>query len=486
MLYAMVFKGALRHRKGLGMESGTGRTRFVCSVALSLVCLWIVIGSAQGNQLLPGGTGTRGPSPFTTNLSGLPALNQGSASAGVPSLRVTDQLLRPFVSIPSHLRFGYLYTGGGKFSNGLYTVDAFAPWGIRKTTRLFGQAHGDFQKFTGMFGGNSASRADLSVGGGVRQILRDKGYVGLNAFYDTTRLGGQWYSSSGLGLEYWGNLTGADTMDLAFNYYGDLFSGSNTIVSAFRTGKANIDFEAGYSTPLLNQSLQLRLKGRGYAFDVGDRIYGWAAGADLTTTDRLLSLRYEVGHDKINGTYQTIGCFASVDLDLNNLAGFGNPLVRRKPIYGSPPDVYNEADNQDVKRQFSGPGAVSLPVLSGNNCRYFRTIGLHSHTYPPGIADDYESFAPVDHTAITTLEITVTHSDSITGDSLFLLLADAGGGLLAIIPTGAFATVSPGPVTDTFVVSVAGLTGDPAQLDLYTSAPLHPIISVWSATLCFQ
>ncbi len=469
------------------MVSGISRVHFVC---LTIIALWsacVSTGAAQGTQPVPGDTTFSFPGLNHTASNPLALPRGGSGQAESSSLFLNERLLQGIVQTPPHFRFGYLYDGGNKFSAGRLTLDAFMPVGLSRRTRFFGEGHASFQDFWRTIGGQSNNRVDLSFGGGVRQILGDTRYVGVNAFYDTTRLGGRWFSSGGFGLELWGNLAGSDSIDLSFNYYGDLFSGPNTIVNAFRRGKGNFDIEAGYSKPLLNESLDLRLKVRGYQFNSGDNIYGWAAGADLSTNDRLLSLRYEVAQDKLNGTYHTVGGFVSVGFDLGNLVAFENPFVRRRPIYGSPPNPYTEADNKEVHRQFWGPGEQSQVVLANqaSGCLFFRTIGLHSFPYTLLIIDDNQLFAPVDHTAITTLDVTITYTGFDNAEPLGLQLNDAVGTPLAVIVIGGTFTDSTTTTTVTFTVPVAGLVADPAQLDLFTSGGSAGTIS-WSATLCFH
>lgn len=451
-------------------------------VGLMILALWsacATTAAAQGTQPALGDATFSFPGFNHTPSNPLALPRGGSGPAESSSLFLNERLLQGIVQTPPHFRFGYLYDGGNKFSAGRLTLDGFMPVGLSKRTRLFGEAHGSFQDFWRTIGGQANNRVDLSFGGGVRQILGDTRYVGLNAFYDTTRLGGTWYSSGGFGLELWGNLAGSDSIDLSFNYYGDLFAGPNTIVNAFRRGKGNFDVEAGYSKPLLNDSLDLRLKVRGYQFNSGDNIYGWAAGADLSTNDRLLSLRYEVAQDKLNGTYHTVGGFVSVGFDLGNLVAFENPFVRRRPIYGSPPNPYTEADNKEVHRQFSGPGEQSQVVLSNlaSGCLFFRNVGPSTYISPFGT--DFLTFADVDHTAITTVDVTITYTTTLAGNTLTLNLYDNSVGFLTTIAT--FTTVTAGE-TRTFTVPVS-VSADPAILGL--SGTLPDVIT-WSATLCFH
>ena len=119
-----------------------------------------------------------------------------------------------------------------------------------------------------------------------------------------------------------------------------------------------------------------------------------------------------------------------------------------------------------------------------SGCLFFRTIGLHSFPYTLLIIDDNQPFAPVDHTAITTLDVTVTYTGSDNAEPLGLDLKDAlGNSLVSLLLEGTF-TDSTTTTTVTFTVPVAGLAADPAQLDLFTSG--GAVVITWSATLCFH
>src|SRR5208337_2568453 len=116
-----------------------------------------------------------------------------------------------------------------------------------------------------------------------------------------------------------------------------------------------------------------------------------------------------------------------------------------------------------------------------SRCLFFRTIDLHSFPYTLLIIDDNQSFAPVDHTAITTLDVTITYTGFDNTEPLGLQLNDAVGTPLAVIVIGGTFTDSTTTTTVTFTVPVAGLIADPAQLDLFTSGGAAGTIS-WSAT----
>ena len=151
-----------------------------------------------------------------------------------------------------------------------------------------GKAHTEFQDFWKTRSFNN--RVDMSFGGGYRTLLNRSILLGVNGFYDTSRLGGTWYSSGSFGFQMAALVGGSDAIDLNFNWYGQLFN-SNVIRNAFRYGPSNYDFEAGYSHELWNGGPDLRLKMTGYEFEIGNRVYGWNAGAELKSRDGMFVVK---------------------------------------------------------------------------------------------------------------------------------------------------------------------------------------------------
>jgi len=165
---------------------------------------------------------------------------------------------------------------------------------------------------------------------------RDSTLVGVNGFYDTSRLGNRWYRSGSIGLEMAALLPGNDEIDLNFNYYGNLFQGRSSIVNAIRNGTGNFDVELGYSHELGEGGPDLRLKLTGYQFDVGTKVYGWNAGAEVTQRNGMFSVKAEAGRDEINNTYYTVGGFVNVGIQLERLLSGESPVTSPEPIFKSP------------------------------------------------------------------------------------------------------------------------------------------------------
>ncbi len=256
-------------------------------------------------------------------------------------------MLRGILPLIPNLQFGYLYDfGNNRVSSGRFTADYLLPFSLSPDSMVFGEAHTEFQDFwntlTSIFQSGTTTttrsrfnnRVDMSFGGGYRTFLRSDTLLGLNGFYDTSRLGGTWYSSGGVGLEM-AALVGSDAVDVNFNWYGQLFN-SNVIRNAFRFGPANFDFQAGYSHELWNRGPDVRLSATAYKFDFGNSVYGWNAGAELKSRDGMFVLKYAVGHDKVDKTYQTVGGFVNVGFQLENVLRGESPFTMPEPIFRSP------------------------------------------------------------------------------------------------------------------------------------------------------
>jgi hypothetical protein len=271
-------------------------------------------------------------------------------------------------AIPN-LELGYTYSFGPNVRQGRAWGDFVFPVSLGCSSVFFGEAHGEFDNFgkrpevtvTALPGftttlSTTKDRIDLSFGGGYRTILNGNMMVGANAFYDSSRLFEKWYSSSGLGLEMAVNTFTNAAVDLNINWYGNFLFGDN-LVNPFRNRGGSFDVEAGYSQGLVDNTLDLRIKGAGYKFDVGDNVYGWRAGADLTTRDGLFSVKYEYGQDRINDSYQSIGANINLGFQLENVLAGGSPITMPSPVFVNPRNLGRLLD-QKVKRNWHQPAAV--------------------------------------------------------------------------------------------------------------------------------
>ena len=282
------------------------------------------------------------PLPVPSNFDAVPD-NSGRGPIGSDIIPLSSGLFGPWLPRIPELELGFLWSIGPNLSTGRATADYLLPirWGGNSI--LFGEAHGEFQNFwkrpTGANISTANNRTDLSFGGGFRTILGGSDLVGVNGFYDTTKLFGRWRSSGGVGLEMAGIGPGSSLVDLNFNYYGAIFT-SEGLRNAFRNQGGSWDIVGGVSQPLFDQTFDLRLKFSGYQFNVGSPVYGWSAGAEITSRCNTFKVKYEHGYDRVNGSYNTVGAFVNVGLQLENILRGENPITKAQPIFSSPRSLW--------------------------------------------------------------------------------------------------------------------------------------------------
>src|SRR5208283_4088208 len=334
----------------------SGRILLVLPLLLLFACALSTFVGAQGLPQVPG--------------PGNPS-NDCGCPRGDDAIPVSSGMLAPFLPRIPNLELGFLYYFGNNVRAGRFTADYTLPFRLSSDSVLFGEAHAegwDFWKSPtvsvaaapgfAVTTSATSNRVDLSFGGGYRTMLGANTLLGVNGFYDTSRLFNKWYSSGGVGLELAANVAGDDAIDLNFNWYGNLFN-RDVLVNAFRNRGNSFDVEAGYSHALFNRSLDLRLKLIGYQFDIGQAVQGWRGGADLTTRDGMFTVRYEYGHDRLNGDYNTVGGFVTVGFQLENLLSFESPFTMPEPVFRSPRDL-RRLLGLKVKRNWYQPEAVVL------------------------------------------------------------------------------------------------------------------------------
>ncbi len=306
----------------------------ICVVALFLApCLW-VSACAQGLPQSP----YSAPSMVRSGLDLAPSnplsAPRGVSTPGSGSILFTPQLLGGILPLVPNLEFGYLYNFGQGILSGRFTIDYLLPIELGKDAVVFGEAHAESQGFGKGRKGTAHTRTDISVGGGYRRMIGDDLLVGVNSFFDATRLGRPWHTSLGVGADAAFLIGGHDALDLNFNWYG--LPHHEILVAIFQKGRTNYDFEAGYSHELYAGGPDLRLHATGYRFDSGSGVIGWRAGAELKTRDGAFSLKYEAGHDRLNYTYHTVGGFLNIGFQVENLLNGESPFTAPEPIFRSP------------------------------------------------------------------------------------------------------------------------------------------------------
>lgn len=275
--------------------------------------------------------GLSGPPDMTPSSPlGLP---RGSVESD--SIPISSGLFQGLLPNIPNLQLGYIYNFGQNVRSGRARVDYLLPVNLGPDTTVYAETHAEFQSFWKTLSGAGNNRTDLSFGGGYRRMIGNKTLVGVNGFYDTSRLFRRWYSSGSAGIELAAEIAGNDAIDMNFNWYGRLFN-SAVLSNAFRYGPSNYDFQVGYSHELWNGGPDLRLSATGYKFQSGSNVYGYYAGTELKTRDGMFVLKSDIGHDKINKTYYTVGGYINVGLQLENLLSGKSPLTMPEPIFKSP------------------------------------------------------------------------------------------------------------------------------------------------------
>lgn len=367
------------------MNSGmVWRRRPAGFFAFFFFLLSVLVSSALGQGLTQApysGSSVGAGSAFSLSPGGRLAapLPNGGPAEGSNSVALSSRMFRDIFPIIPNLEIGYLYNFGKNLRTGRLTVDYVLPRSLGQDSTVFGEAHGEFTDFwktiQRLFRSSSSTtsiaglneRMDLSFGGGFRKIFNETLIVGINGFYDTSRLGGQWYGSGGFGFEMAGSLSGNDALDLNLNFYGNLFN-RNTLVNTLRRGPENFDFEAGYSHELFDGGPDLRLSATGYRFCAGDPVYGWRTAAELKSRDGMFMVRYAAAHDRVNGTYQTVGAFVNVGFQLDRLVAGDNPFTMPEPVFASPRNLRSWLGRKVRRNNYQNALAVvsgTLPASQG-------------------------------------------------------------------------------------------------------------------------
>ncbi|MFH0958122.1 MAG: inverse autotransporter beta domain-containing protein [Pseudomonadota bacterium] len=268
-------------------------------------------------------------------------------------------------SIPN-LQAGYLYSFGKDYSLGRFVGDLFVPWRLKWSDTFFGQAHIEFQDFWQIPDSAPQHRVDLSFGGGYRKLIGPKIMVGFNAFYDSTRILGDWWSAAGVGAEMAAILANRDVLDLSYNYYGNLFRGPTYVDGEIIKGPPNMDLEAGYTTSLFERTPDLRFKINAYNYDTRQSSYGLRGGVDIMPWNGSVIMRYEIGRDQLYGSYQTVGGFINIPLNLEKIGWWDTPFVKA----GGPAENLPKAHHH---QPFPAPGVV-MPLPGTPDQDYLKRL----------------------------------------------------------------------------------------------------------------
>jgi Inverse autotransporter, beta-domain len=289
----------------------------------------------------------------------LPPLDSGLVSLSDRRIpQATDKRLGDLVLFKPTLSSGAIYRFGDDDRGSRLTMDFFLPTRMGRSSSFFVESRAEYRDPFAHLPASGSRRLDLDLGLGWRKVGHDGAMVGINTFWDTSRLSGDWYASAGFGLE------------AALPVYSGLWDIS---LNADRGG--GIDLKSGYTLPVWNDRLDMRVYAEKYRFFDGEFILGSKFGAELSSPDRLLSVSYEYGQDSRNPEYQVIACSVAVPLKLDNIFRGKNPFsypdqadwshhyAQRLKSEGvrrawHQPDAVVEARNTPQGKRWSTPGEL--------------------------------------------------------------------------------------------------------------------------------
>jgi hypothetical protein len=357
----------------------------VLILASFVVCISPLLAISQGIQQTPYSAANvvrrSGPSvvPDLTpsNPLGLPGSSL-AGSRGSDNISISSGMFQGILPKIPNLQLGYNYTFGSNIRAGTASVDYLLPFKLGADSTVYGEAHGELQSFSISQPGSPNNSVDLCLGGGYRRMLGNHTMVGLHSFFDTTKLSGVWYSSGSFGVEMAAMVAGHDAIDLLFNWYGQALDASSLNNLGYNPangedgfGNSNFDFQVGYSHELYNGGPDLRLSFTGYKFDMDSDVYGYYAGAELKSRDGMFVVKYDVGYDNTNQTYQSVAAFMNMGFQLENLIDGKSPFVMPKPVFQSPREMTRVTEakvNRNWRRTTQSAQMALLSPQLGASC----------------------------------------------------------------------------------------------------------------------
>lgn len=337
----------------------------------------------------------------------------------------TDKPLKSLGWIKPTVAGGAIYRWGGDDRDSRVTMDFLFPTLLGSSTSLFFESRAEYQDVCSHLMRSVDHRFDLGVGLGLRKEWHDRVMCGINGFWDTSRLHGDWYSSPGLGFEL--ALYSLDRRwDLLLNVY--------------RGG--GIDLTTGFTVPICEDRLDMRVHIDKYRFFDGELILGWKGGVEISSPDRLLAVSYEYGKDSNMPEYHAIACSVTVPFRLENIFSGTNPFELPEPPLRET-RYRKRSQSEGVKRAWRRPETVVEARNTPQGARW---------TTPGKLADTFGSSSkPMTKTCGTVrndddacrrsedckCEHAKTEDTNGALGSLALLLLERSGALSAIKALGA-------------------------------------------------
>ena len=369
----------------------------VFALAFVVVCISPLLAVSQGIQQTPYSAADTvrrsGPSIAPDLNPSNPLGFPGSSLVGPrgsDNISISSGMFQGILPKIPNLQFGYDYTFGPQLRAGTASVDYLLPFKLGTDSTIYGETHGEFQSLSIAQPGSPNNSVELCFGGGYRRMFGKHTMLGVNSFFDTTKLSGAWYPSGSAGAEMAFMVHGDDAIDLLFNWYGkaldaSIFNSNPAYAAAAATasfGNSNFDFQAGYSHELYNGGPDLRLSVTGYKFDCGSNVSGYYAGAELKSRDGMYVVKYDVGYDNANQVYQSVGAFMNMGFQLENLVAGKSPLVKPKPVFQSPRNMttLTQAKANRNWRQTTQTATLKYLSTKAQTCLGNQTITIYNMT----------------------------------------------------------------------------------------------------------
>lgn len=369
----------------------------VFALAFVVVCISPLLAVSQGIQQTPYSTADAvrsNGSSVTSDLTPSSPLGFPGSSLvgprGSDNVSISSGMFQGILPKIPNLQFGYDYTFGPQLRAGTASVDYLLPFKLGTDSTIYGEAHGEFQSLSIAQPGSPNNSVELCFGGGYRRMFGKHTMLGVNSFFDTTKLSGAWYPSGSAGGEMAFMVHGDDAIDLLFNWYGkaldaSIFNSNPAYAAAAATasfGNSNFDFQAGYSHELYNGGPDLRLSVTGYKFDCGSNVSGYYAGAELKSRNGMYVVKYDVGYDNANQVYQSVAAFMNMGFQLENLVAGKSPFVMPKPVFQSPRNMttLTQAKANRNWRQTTQTATLTYLSTKAQTCLGSQTITIYNQT----------------------------------------------------------------------------------------------------------
>jgi hypothetical protein len=276
--------------------------------------------------------------------------------------RITSKPPRESLLSKAILSGAAVYRSAREDSDARVTLDFVLPARF-DTSSFFLESRADFR--------NPCSRSlhsgyrgfDLGFGLGWRKVWEEGLMLGTNAFWDASRLSGDWYSAPGFGFEF-----------AKHSQHGIW----DIILNVYRGG--GIDLEGGFTFPIWDERLDLRVYAGKYRFFEGDFILGSKGGVQISSPNRFLAVSYEYGQDSTTPEYHALTCSLTVPFSLEKLFSGKNPFelpdapstgkryVERLKSEGvkrawRKPETVVEARNTPQGERWTTPGRLTDSIL---------------------------------------------------------------------------------------------------------------------------